>query len=116
MRHPFSIRAELEIQKNGECFLTPRRVDLLRKIKSTGSILAASKEIRMSYQQAWSFVEQMNRLSPLPVVSRKRGGTNGGGADLTPFGANLIERYEKLQGLHDEYIQKTGEAMLFCFL
>ncbi|MBP1640561.1 MAG: LysR family transcriptional regulator [Bacteroidetes bacterium] len=116
MRHPFSIRAELEIQKNGECFLTPRRVDLLRKIKSTGSILAASKEIRMSYQQAWSFVEQMNRLSPLPVVTRKRGGTNGGGAELTSFGSNLIERYEKLQTMHDEYIQKTGEAMLFCFL
>lgn len=116
MRHPFSIRAELEIEKNGECFLTPRRVDLLRKIKITGSILAASKEIKMSYQQAWSFVEQMNRLSPLPIVIRKRGGTNGGGAELTSFGSNLIDRYYKLQTLHNEYIQKTGDAMLFCFL
>ena len=116
MRHPFSIRAELEIEKNGECFLTPRRIDLLRKIKSTGSILAASKAIKMSYQQAWSFVEQMNRLSPLPIVTRKRGGANGGGAELTRFGLNLIERYEKLEALHNEYINKTGDAMLLCFL
>jgi len=78
MRHPFSIYAKLEIEKHGECFLTPKRVELLRKIKTSGSILAASKEMKMSYQQAWSFVKQMNELSPLPLVTRQRGGSHGG--------------------------------------
>jgi len=116
MRHPFSIYAKLEIEKHGECFLTPKRVELLRKIKTSGSILAASKEMKMSYQQAWSFVKQMNELSPLPLVTRQRGGSHGGGAEVTRFGVNLIERYEKLEEVHAAYIQKVGEEMLFCFL
>jgi molybdate transport system regulatory protein len=116
MHHPFTIRAKLEIEKNGECFLNPKRIDLLRKIKTSGSILAASKEMKMSYQQAWSFVQQMNDLSPLPIVIRQRGGSHGGGAEVTRFGLNLIERYERLEEMHLTYMQKAGEEMLFCFL
>jgi molybdate transport system regulatory protein len=114
MRQPFSITATLEVDKDGICFLNGKRIELLKQIISTGSILAASKEMGMSYQQAWTFVQQMNLLSPLPVVIRKRGGVNGGGAELTRFGQDVIERYERIVTLHEENISQLGEEILFC--
>lgn len=114
MRHPFSITATLEVEKDGICFLNDKRIELLKQIKSTGSILAASKQMGMSYQQAWTFVQQMNLLSPLPLVIRQRGGTNGGGAKITRFGEETIERYERIVAIHEQNISQLGDEILFC--
>ncbi len=114
MRHPFSITATLEVEKEGICFLNAKRIELLRQIKSTGSILSASKEMCMSYQQAWTFVQQMNLLSPLPLVIRKRGGVNGGGAEVTRFGQDMIERFEKIVAIHQANVRQLGDEILFC--
>jgi hypothetical protein len=43
MHRPFKIASELEIKKNGACFLNPRRIGLLKLIHGNGSILSASK-------------------------------------------------------------------------
>lgn len=114
MRHPFTISSSLEIERDGVCFLNQRRIELLRRIEASGSMLAASKEMGMSYQQAWSYVQQMNLLSPLPLVVRKRGGTNGGGAELTGFGRKLIDSFEQMLKLHLEYSRKIGDELFFC--
>ncbi|OAV71109.1 Transcriptional regulator modE [Bacteroidales bacterium Barb6] len=97
MHRPYKIVSQLEIDKNGGCFLNPRRVELLQLILERGSILAASKELRMSYQQAWAIIKEINTAAPLPVVSRQRGGTHGGGAVLTNFGMKMLERYAAIQ-------------------
>ncbi|MFZ4455815.1 MAG: winged helix-turn-helix domain-containing protein [Bacteroidales bacterium] len=114
MRHPFTLSASLEIERDGVCFLNKKRIELLRRIGTSGSMLAASKEMGMSYQQAWSYVQQMNLLSPLPLVIRKRGGTNGGGAELTSFGRKLIDSFEQLVMVHREYTRKIGDELFFC--
>ncbi len=108
MKNPFTISSSLEIEKNGMLFLNARRVELLKQIKSTGSMLAASKEMSMSYQQAWNYIQTMNELSPVPLVIRKRGGTNGGGAEVTRFGEDIIHRFEKLIALHKRTDPKNG--------
>lgn len=114
MRNPFTISSSLEIEKNGMLFLNARRIELLKRVKSTGSMLAASKEMSMSYQQAWNYIQQMNELSPVPLVIRKRGGTNGGGAEVTHFGEDIIKRFDKLIALHNEQTRKIGDEMLLC--
>ncbi|GHV31384.1 hypothetical protein FACS1894177_05870 [Bacteroidia bacterium] len=97
MYHPYKIISKLEIDKNGGCFLNPKRVELLQLIRERGSILSASKELRMSYQQAWTIIKDINATAPLPVVSRQRGGSNGGGAVLTNFGIKMLDRYAVIQ-------------------
>lgn len=114
MAHSFTISASLEIQKEGICFLNAKRVELLKRIGSTGSMLAASKEMGMSYQQAWTYVQQMNLISPLPLVIRKRGGSNGGGAELTRFGQKIIERYYQLEINHREQTDRLAEDLILC--
>jgi len=115
MKHPFYVNGNIEIEKQGECFLNMKRIMLLKQIKEKGSINAASKELKMSYQQAWHFVEQMNDLSPLPMVIRKRGGANGGGADLTKFGEKAIIEFEKLMEQHKAYREELSGKLWLCF-
>ncbi|MDR3194896.1 MAG: LysR family transcriptional regulator [Tannerella sp.] len=114
MYQPFKITAELEIRKHGFCFLNPKRIRLLKHIQTGGSILAASKELRMSYQQAWTTVRDINSTASLPVVTRQRGGANGGGAAVTPFGLKLIERFDLMQAKHDTYLKELEDELDIC--
>jgi molybdate transport system regulatory protein len=51
----------------------------------------------MDYKRAWMLIESLNRAFDEPLVSRTTGGTGGGGATLTPFGADVLERYRRLE-------------------
>jgi molybdate transport system regulatory protein len=115
MKPKFYIEGNLEIVKNGHSFLTQKRVALLKWVKQKGSINAASKELKMSYQQAWHFIKEMNEISPLPLVVQQRGGANGGGAVLTKFGEKTINEYEKLCSLHNSFKIENSNELWLCF-
>ena len=95
-KNPFDIVVDVKIAKNGVLFLDMKRIRLLKAVDENGSINAASKKLGMSYQQAWHFIREMNGISPMPLVIRQRGGTNGGGAILTEFGKQTVGEFEKL--------------------
>ena len=97
MGKPFYIESDFELKKHGQTFLNNKRIKLLKAIKKTGSIRGASTDLKMSYQQAWHFIKEMNELSPLPLVINKRGGNNGGGTELTRHGEIAIIEFGKLR-------------------
>ncbi len=115
MKNPFYIDNNFEIKKFGKCFLNERRIELLKAIKRKGSTRAASAEIKMSYQQAWHFIKEMNEISPLPLVVNKRGGSHGGGTELTNFGEKTISEFEKLKGQQNENNLKLSKDLWICF-
>jgi molybdate transport system regulatory protein len=51
----------------------------------------------MSYRRAWLLVDDMNRCFRAPVVATQPGGAQGGGAALTRFGLELIEKYRAIE-------------------
>ena len=51
----------------------------------------------MDYKRAWTLIDSLNRALDTPVVERVTGGSGGGGAILTPFGADLLARYRRLE-------------------
>ena len=73
------------------------KIQLLSHIRETGSISAGGRAMDMSYRRAWLLVDEMNRLFRQPVVESQRGGKQGGGAVLTPFGEALIARYHAME-------------------
>lgn len=75
----------------------PGKAELLRGIVETGSISAAGRRIGMSYKRAWQLVDSLNRDFAAPLVSASRGGARGGGASLTPLGAEVLEAYGVLR-------------------
>lgn len=75
----------------------PGKAALLKSIRETGSISAAAREMGMSYKRAWLLLDSMNRAFTEPVMTAAPGGAGGGGAALTPFGAELLERYRRVE-------------------
>ena len=73
------------------------KIQLLSQIRETGSISAGGRAMDMSYRRAWLLVDEMNRLFKEPVVESQRGGKQGGGAVLTPFGEALIAHYHTME-------------------
>ncbi len=73
------------------------KMELLEHIRETGSISAAGRAMDMSYRRAWLLVSELNRMFNEPVVESQRGGQKGGGAALTPFGEELVERFRNME-------------------
>ncbi|HEV7309056.1 winged helix-turn-helix domain-containing protein [Ensifer sp.] len=73
------------------------KIMLLELIRETGSISAAGRAMDMSYRRAWLLVDALNRMFTEPSVESQRGGKQGGGAALTPFGETLIRRYREME-------------------
>ena len=74
----------------------PGKAKLLESIRDTGSISAAARDIGMSYKRAWVLLDSINRAFTEPVVTAAPGGAGGGGASLTPFGAEVLEHYNRI--------------------
>lgn len=75
----------------------PGKADLLEGIAATGSISAAARRLGMSYRRAWLLVDVMNRCFLTPLVTTAKGGMRGGGATLTPLGAEVLRRYRGME-------------------
>jgi molybdate transport system regulatory protein len=78
-------------------FLGARRIRLLEAIGKFGSISQAAKAVPISYKAAWDAVDDMNNVSPEPLVLRSVGGRHGGGTEVTAFGRRLIAFYRALE-------------------
>jgi molybdate transport system regulatory protein len=74
----------------------PGKARLLESIRDTGSISAAARGMGMSYKRAWVLLDSINRAFIEPVVTAAPGGAGGGGASLTAFGAEVLERYNRI--------------------
>jgi molybdate transport system regulatory protein len=112
---PFSICGNMWIEKEGECFLGPGRIVLLNNIWKEGSINAAAKKSGISYQHAWKVLEQMNRLSPLPVMVPHRGGKDGGGSKFTPYGIRLVTNVNQIDEQFREFLVMINSEFDICF-
>jgi len=83
---------KLRILLDGVVF-GPGKAELLERIRDTGSIAAAGRQMDMSYKRAWMLVEEMNAAFAAPLVSSARGGPGGGGARLTEAGMAALQHY-----------------------
>ncbi len=96
VRHP-GIGLRLRIILGDDAMLGPGKAELLERIRDTGSISAAGRQMAMSYKRAWMLVEEMNAAFAEPLVDSARGGTGGGGAQLSAFGGDVLARYRAVE-------------------
>jgi molybdate transport system regulatory protein len=107
-----SLMEKPEFKLNGRIWIeTPNgkvlghgRVELLERIKASGSIRQAALQMKMSYKQAWDLINHMNENLGSPVVISHRGGKGGGNAIVTENGLMAIEKYRLLQNKFHEFL------------
>lgn len=98
----------LWIEVPGHGTVGPGKLRLLAAIAATRSLSAAARRLRMSYRLAWEHLRQIEQRTGLRVVTPQRGGTGGGGTNLTPAGQALLAAYEAFR--HEV---ETGTAEAF---
>lgn len=81
------------------------KIELMEHIVATGSISAAGRAMDMSYRRAWLLVDALNHMFQEPVIESQRGGKQGGGAGLTPFGEELLARFRGMEVRMRETLQ-----------
>lgn len=92
-KRPISIR--IRLCERGS--LGPGKIRLMELIEETGSMAAAGRAMGMSYRRAWMLVQEINGLFSEPVIVKHLGGAHGGGASLTSFGKEVVERFRRIE-------------------
>jgi molybdate transport system regulatory protein len=92
----FRIHGRIWIERGGETVLGRGRATLLERIRETGSLSEAARSMGMGYRHAWILADEMNRLSPRPLVRKATGGRKGGGSALTGEGETALASFQAL--------------------
>ena len=102
----------LRVMCGNEIALGPGKVELLKHIQSSGSILRAAKAMDMSYMRAWKLLKTMESCFKHPLVTKSRGGKGGGNAQLTPAGEKALASYEKMENECLNAASRTWENLV----
>lgn len=89
--------------------LSDSRIRLLEAIHQHGSLNRAAREVPLSYKAAWDALEQLNQLSPEPLVLRSTGGAGGGGTRLTAYAHQLVALYRAMQSSQQDVLNRLPE-------
>jgi molybdate transport system regulatory protein len=92
-------------------FLGYGRIELLQKIAELGSLRKAASEMKISYRQAWDFVDQMNKRNGKPLVSSERGGKGGGGAVLTKEGEKAVKLFNEINKSFQQFLAEMNDTL-----
>ena len=94
---PLDEKTRFRVQIKHAVAIGPGKADVLEGIAQTGSIAETGRRLGMSYQRVWSLVAAMNGDFVEPLVLKQRGGVAGGGAQLTPTGAQVLAVYRAIE-------------------
>jgi molybdate transport system regulatory protein len=100
------IRFRIDFAENSN--LGPGKIALLEGIRTHGSVSEAARRMGISYRRAWLLLDSLNKSFNMPATVNSVGGRGGGGAEITPFGILLIERYREVERKLDDV---AGECL-----
>lgn len=89
-------KVRLKIEINGAS-VGPGKISLLEYVDTEGSISSAGRKMGMAYRRAWHLINTLQEAFDQPVICTLKGGSQKGGAELTPFGKELIENYREAE-------------------
>ena len=91
---------------DGRNFLGRGRVELLQRIRETGSISKAAKAMKMSYKAAWDAVDAMNTAWGSPLVE-----SGPAGSRLSDEAERLIVAFHKAEAKHAAFMARLTESL-----
>jgi molybdate transport system regulatory protein len=92
------LRQQLQlVTKEDDIVLNEEGFTLLTEIKKEQSIVAASRNMGISYRKAWGLLREIEYVLGFQLVGKHRGGKAGGKTDLTAEGLELTEAYSDLK-------------------
>jgi molybdate transport system regulatory protein len=102
----------LRVDFDAETAIGPGKIALLEKMRDSGSLSQAARELDMSYRRAWQLLASLNQIFREPLVLTSTGGSGGGGTTLTELGEAVVSAYRSLEQETNARAEKHFGAML----
>ena len=90
---PASLHLRVRIAREGDFAFGPGKAQVLASLLETNSLNRTASTMKMSYVKALDLVHTMNTHFAEPLVVLSRGGSHGGGAQVTPAGRKVLAAY-----------------------
>lgn len=87
------LKYKIWLDKNGKAF-GEGPYQLLKGVKSTGSLAQAAKNMNMSYSRAHTLMKTLGKNLGYPLIESQAGGRGGGLTIITLQGEELMDRYD----------------------
>lgn len=103
----YNIFLDYSVQLNHRekgAIMTSQHFALLKTIHEISSLKEAAEKLEISYRKAWGNVQTMEEELGFNLVTRQRGGAQGGKTTLTEDGLKLINAYKELREEFDRTI------------
>ena len=97
MDQGLQVKSTLRLVRREKVF-GPGIAALLEGVGSHGSLRKSAMELGMSYNKAWHVVRECEKELGFALLRRHAGGVGGGGAELTPEGAQLLGAWRAFEG------------------
>jgi molybdate transport system regulatory protein len=85
------------VTKEDDIVINEEGFTLLTEIQKEQSIVAASRNMGISYRKAWGLLREIEHVLGFQLVGKHRGGKAGGKTDLTQEGIELTEAFSNLK-------------------
>jgi len=95
------------VTKEDDTIINEEGFTLLTEIKKEQSIVAASRNMGISYRKAWGLLREIENVLGFQLVGKHRGGKDGGKTDLTSEGLELTNAYIDLKAELEENVHDT---------
>ena len=96
----------IRIVADQKCF-GPGIAALLHRVQELHSLRAAAVDMEMAYSKAWTIIRNSEKALGYSLLASTTGGKNGGGAELTPEGAELLRKYD----IFCEELRQYGDTL-----
>jgi molybdate transport system regulatory protein len=104
----FSVRSKIWIEDaRGKVIFGLGRYRILDAVRSTGSMHAAAKDLRMSYRAVWMRIRRSEERIGKALIVRE-----GKGSRLTPFAENLMKQYRRLLSVVQAETDEVYETLI----
>ncbi len=103
---PASLHLRVRISRDGDFAFGPGKAQVLTSLLETGSLNRTASTMKMSYMKALALVRTMNAHFTAPLVVLSRGGSHGGGAQVTAAGQKVLAEYLAMQAASETAAQR----------
>jgi molybdate transport system regulatory protein len=91
--HRLTVRNKVWLETDNGFALGDGGIELLRAVDAAGSLRGAAVRVGWSYRHVLRYLVNAEAAFGAELVARARGGNDRGGAELTPAGRDLLQRY-----------------------
>lgn len=105
------VKSKVWLEEKGELVFGVGKTTILKSIEETGSINKAAKKMNMSYRRAWSYVVSIEKRIGQPLLIRVKGGKDGGGAVLTKYAKDLLNKFENMEKEVEEFVNERYKTI-----